>query len=84
MQWAMLPENFEKVPVLLATTYNPSEVTAEIAHRTGAAVATIPTSVGDGEGNTSYVAMVEQIVTALAKAAKSAPSATPAPSTEGH
>lgn len=69
----------QKVAVLLATTYHPSEVTAEIAHRTGAAVATIPTSVGDGDGNTTYVAMMEQIVTALAKAA-----ATPAAGSEGH
>lgn len=62
-----------KVAVLLATTYHPSEVTAEIARRTGAAVATIPTSVGDGDGNTSYVAMMEQIVAALARAAAAAP-----------
>ncbi len=71
-----------KVPLLLATTYHPAEVTAEIAHRTGATVATIPTSVGDGEGNTTYPAMIEQIVTALAKATAS--SAATATRSEGH
>lgn len=72
----------EKVPVLLATTYHPAEVTAEIAHRTGAAVATIPTSVGDGEGNTTYAAMMEQIVATLAKAA--AAGGASATGNEGH
>jgi zinc/manganese transport system substrate-binding protein len=73
----------QKIPLLLAATYNPEDVTKEIADRTGIQVARIPTSVGDGDGTDTYPDLIERIVTALERAHAAAAVTTPSSAAAG-